>query len=169
MNERCGHCGNLMAAGDTDWIGERLGARPLSINKLQKLYPPAAEDRLRLVRHEWCGIGSRSKRTCWVNHGRPVEIVVTPLHADYDSPQDAGNCYPDASAALEGLRCAGVLADTSSDHVSCMTFLAPELAERDGLRIQILCSSKLTNAAQQLLPDFSTVEVDKLVERESLS
>ena len=158
MTERCGHCGNVIAAGDADWIGERVGSRPLSINKLQKLYPPAAEDRLRQVRHAWCDIGCKHKRTCWINHGRPVEVLITPLHADYDSPQDAGNCYPDAFAALAGLTCAGVLADTSSEHIVSMTFMAPELAGHDGLRVQIICPPKPTRRPSDSTSDFPTTE-----------
>lgn len=156
MNERCGHCGNVMAATDIDWTGERLGKRPLSINKLRKLYPPAAEDRLRQVRHEWCAIGCTSKRTCWVNHGRPVEIVVTPLHTNSDTPQDAGNCYPDALAALEGLQCAGVLAGTGWEHISCIGFLAPHIVGHDGLRIQTLSAPQLIDPAQESALDLST-------------
>ena len=137
MSERCGHCGSNMTDAGISWIGERVGSRPLSINKLRKLYPPAAEDRLRTFRHEWCDIGSRSKNICWINHGRPVELHVTPLHADSRTPQDAGNCYPEALAAIEGLRCAGILADVTWESFVSMAFYAPDIVGYDGLRIEI--------------------------------
>lgn len=141
MEERCGHCGRDTTTGMLQWVGERLGSRPLSINRMNKMYPPAAEARLHKLRHEWCEIGSRERRSCWVNHGLPVAIYITPLHADSDTPQDAGNCFPEVHAAFEGLRCAGVLAGTSSDEVVLVTYWAPLVFGEDGLRIEIVGGS----------------------------
>ena len=141
MEERCSHCGQDVTTGMLRWVGERHGSRPLSINRMRKMYPPAAEARLHKLRHEWCDIGSRERRICWVNHGLPVEIHITPLHADSDTPQDVGNCYPEASAALEGLRCAGILAGTSPDEVVRVAYHAPIVVGEDGLRMEIARAS----------------------------
>lgn len=141
MEERCPHCGRDMATGMMRWMGERLGSRPLSINRMTKLYPPVAEARLHKLRHEWCDIGSRERRACWVNHGLPVAIYFTPLHADSRTPQDAGNCFPEGHAALEGLRCAGILAGISSEEVSLIVYHAPIVVGEDGLRIEIVRAS----------------------------
>lgn len=134
---RCEKCDGRVTVGGANWTGERVGSRPLSINKLRKLHSAAAAGRLRSLRDQWYEIGSRSKHGCWINHGQPVELHVTPLHADSRTPQDAMNCYPEALAAMEGLCSAGVLAGVTWEYLAGMIFYAPDIVGYDGLRLAI--------------------------------
>ena len=53
------------------------------------------------------------------------------------SMPDVAACYPAVKAAIDGLVDAGVVPDDGPFNVMRITFRAPEIANRDGLRLRI--------------------------------
>ena len=66
-----------------------------------------------------------------------ISIEATPLRVNARSMPDVAACYPAVKAAIDGLVDAGVVEDDNPFHVTRITFRAPEVANRDGLRLRI--------------------------------
>ena len=64
-------------------------------------------------------------------------VDATPLIRDRQAIPDVGACYPTVKAAIDGFVDAGVIVDDDPFHVPTISFHAPQLAPREGLRIQI--------------------------------
>jgi crossover junction endodeoxyribonuclease RusA len=67
-----------------------------------------------------------------------ISVVATPLRPNNRSMPDVAACYPAVKAAIDGLVDAGVIPDDNPHHVTCVTFRAPVVADRDGLRLVIV-------------------------------
>ena len=50
---------------------------------------------------------------------------------------DVAACYPTVKAAIDGLVDAGVVPDDGPFNVTRITFRAPQVAQREGLRLRI--------------------------------
>ena len=66
-----------------------------------------------------------------------VSIEATPLRTNARSMPDVAACYPTVKAAIDGLVDAGVIPDDTPFHLDRITFRAPEIAKREGLRLRI--------------------------------
>lgn len=116
------------------WILEDLDTgRPFTINRLASVH------RLTWASH------TAASRNRWKHHAinaavpllDRVTVTVTPLHKNHRTAQDPGACAPEAKAAVDGLRDAGVLVDDTGRYVASILFLPPEIVGHDGLRIRI--------------------------------
>lgn len=68
----------------------------------------------------------------------PVEIEITPLHANARSPQDTGACHPAAKAVIDGLVDAHVIPDDDPTHVHRHIYNPPRVGTLgDGLLITL--------------------------------
>jgi crossover junction endodeoxyribonuclease RusA len=66
-----------------------------------------------------------------------ISVEATPLRVNARSMPDVAACYPAVKAAIDGLVDAGVVPDDGPFNVMRITFRAPEIANRDGLRLRI--------------------------------
>ena len=67
-----------------------------------------------------------------------ISVEATPLRPNNRSMPDVAACYPAVKAAIDGLVDAGVIPDDNPHCVICVTFRAPVVADRDGLRLVIV-------------------------------
>ena len=66
-----------------------------------------------------------------------ISIEATPLRINARSMPDVAACYPAVKAAIDGLVDAGVIPDDNPVHLDRITFRAPQIAKREGLRIRL--------------------------------
>lgn len=123
----------IVADGRRSWVLEDTGARPLTINRVINLHRQQWAAITKVERRKWAVL-ARAGRVPALHQAR---VTVTPLHANRRSPQDAGACAAAAKAAIDGLVDAQVLPDDSPAHLLALTFLAPDVCGRDGMRLAI--------------------------------
>jgi hypothetical protein len=116
------------------WHVDRLGERPLTVNKARRLSPFEWASYIRHERSAWRLLTLRAK----VPHVDRARVLVTPLHRDARSPQDVAACAPAVKAAIDGIVDAGVLDDDDAGHLVEITFRRPHVCGRDGLRLTIV-------------------------------
>lgn len=109
------------------------GRRPLTVNEVAKMHRFAWAARTAEDRSIWWAIANDAK----VPRLECVEITVTPLHKNRSAPQDVAACAPEAKAAIDGLRDAGVLADDTADIVRRIIFHPPQVCGVNGLELTI--------------------------------
>ena len=66
-----------------------------------------------------------------------ISVEATPLRVNARSMPDVAACYPAVKAEIDGLVDAGVVPDDGPMNVIKITFRAPQIAQRDGLRLLI--------------------------------
>lgn len=115
------------------YVLEVDGARPMTVNKVADLHRQQWARHTKIARRVWAIIAAQSR----VPRLDRVAITATPLHRDGRSPQDVGACAPEVKAAIDGLVDAGVLDDDDPTRVVRLTFTAPDICGRDGLRLTI--------------------------------
>ncbi len=69
---------------------------------------------------------------------RKIEVSAVPLTKSRRSMQDVGACLPAVKAAIDGLVDAGVVPDDSPEYLDKLTFYAPRVGDKEGLRIEIV-------------------------------
>lgn len=110
------------------------GHRPLTTNAERKMHRLTAAQHIALSRETWAWLAKAHR----IPHLGRVAITVTPIYSSGRSLSDPGAVAPEAKAAIDGLRDAGVLTDDTGRHVASITFLAPIVSNVDGLRIDLL-------------------------------
>lgn len=112
---------------------EDHGERPLTINRVINLHRQQWASITKAERHKWMLLTRQAK----VPPLEQVSVTVIPLHQDRRSPQDVAACATAAKAAIDGLVDAGVMPDDSPAHLVSVTFLAPDICGRNGLRLVV--------------------------------
>ena len=95
-------------------------------------YTRAAVGREARERWAWLAKAERIPRL------QRISVEATPLRVNARSMPDVAACYPAVKAAIDGLVDAGVVPDDGPFNVIKITFRAPEVARRDGLRLLIV-------------------------------
>lgn len=120
--------------GDVFTVAGTVDGRPLTINRVGQMHRQTWATHTRDARAVWHLLALEAKLP---KIGACV-IDVVPLHASMASPQDCAACAPEAKAAIDGLRDAGVLADDTAVHVQRVSFLPPRRGcGVDGLELVI--------------------------------
>ena len=66
-----------------------------------------------------------------------ISVEATPLRVNARSMPDVAACYPTVKAAIDGLVDAGVIPDDGPFNVMRIVFRAPQVGQREGLRLRI--------------------------------
>ena len=88
---------------------------------------------VREARERWAWI-ALSEQVPMLNR---VRVTATPLQKTRRWEADVAACYPAVKAAIDGLVDVGVLAGDTPTQVAQITFMAPQMASMDGLRLMI--------------------------------
>jgi hypothetical protein len=72
-----------------------------------------------------------------IPHLQRISVEATPLRVNARSMPDVAACYPAVKAAIDGLVDARVVPDDGPFNVMRVTFRAPQIAQREGLRLRI--------------------------------
>lgn len=115
------------------WTIEDVGCRPLTVNRVMGLHRQQWARHTADVRRRWTFLALAAR----VDRLDACTVTATPLHRDGRSPQDVAACAPEVKAAVDGLVDAGVIADDTARHLRAVTFTAPDVCGRDGLRLTI--------------------------------
>lgn len=115
------------------WTIESVGARPHTVNKTSRSNWRTWMKHVERTRATWKVLAEAAG----VQHIDACTITVTPLHANFASPQDVAACAPEAKAAIDGLVDAGLLDDDGPTHVLAVLFLPPRVCGANGLELVV--------------------------------
>ena len=122
-----------MMATLTAWTLEDT-ERPWTANAERRWHHQKRAAVVREARERWAWL-ARAER---IPPLRRISVEATPLRVDRRSMPDVAACYPAVKAAIDGLVDAGVIPDDGPTNVIKVTFRAPQVAQRDGLRLLIV-------------------------------
>ncbi len=116
----------------TSWILEDTEL-PWTANAERSWHYHKRATKVRETRERWAWIAKASK----IPKLQRISIEATPLKVSRRAMPDVAACYPAVKAAIDGLVDAEIIADDDPFHVIRITFNAPEVCARNGLRLRI--------------------------------
>ena len=116
----------------TTWTLEDT-ERPWTANAERQWHHYKRATVVREARERWFWLAKAER----IPHLQRISIEATPLRVNARSMPDVAACYPAVKAAIDGLVDAGVVPDDGPFNVIKITFRAPQIAQRDGLRLLI--------------------------------
>lgn len=121
------------------WVLE-LPGRPPTANKQRNSHAHWSQTarETKRIRREFRLLQQNAAQTgCAPAQVGCVEVTACQVSTDRRWLQDLGACFPAVKAAIDGLVDAGLIPNDTADHVSRISFVAPDICGRDALRIQI--------------------------------
>jgi crossover junction endodeoxyribonuclease RusA len=116
------------------WIVELHGERPWTSNAERRWHHMERARRVKDMRESF---GWMAKAQGFPKF-KTVHITATPLAKNRKNMMDVGACFPAVKAAIDGLVDVGVLPDDDPRYVQSLKFNATEVADVDGLRLEIV-------------------------------
>ncbi len=117
---------------ETCWTLEDT-ERPWTANAERRWHHMKRAQVVRDTRERWAWIAKAEG----IPPLRRIRVEATPLRKNARSMPDVAACYPAVKAAIDGLVDAGVIEDDNPFHIDAILFRAPQIANREGLRLRI--------------------------------
>lgn len=113
------------------WIEDHV--RPWTTNSERTWHHYKRASTVKDARERWALLAKAAQ----VPRLTRIRIDAVPLAKDNRWRSDVGACYPAVKAAIDGLVDAQVIPDDNPKHLDAITFHAPQVVGRDGLRLVI--------------------------------
>ena len=113
------------------WIEDPV--RPWTTNSERTWHHHKRAQVVKDARERWYYLAVNAK----VPRLKRIRIDAVPLAKDRRWRTDVGACYPAVKAAIDGLVDAHVIPDDNPDHLDAITFHAPQVVGRNGLRLVV--------------------------------
>ena len=115
------------------WVIELHGSRPWTANAERRWHHMERAKKVKDMREAFGWLAKAEK----VSTMTEVDITATPLAINRKNMMDVGACFPAVKAAIDGLVDVGVLPDDDPRYLKSLTFIATEVTDIDGLRLEV--------------------------------